>query len=225
MGDIKGVSASSWQPEAAERESHETPSTHYQIEEPGFAESMVPIWGPAKQAAADFERGCYAWGTFNTALAAVDAIPGVALVKTAGKVGLTGLLRVGYRARGGALKLYKSWDWKQVRSWMGARGWAEYKGQEFHHWLVPQRWYRGNRYLEPIFNQPWNIKRIPENPPGGLTPQRFHQAIHGKSQDKFNALERLWHGSPNWAKGTAASVSGRGVAHTRESNGSTPPRN
>ena len=33
-------------------------------------------------------------------------------------------------------------------------------GQHLHHWFMPQKYYKGNRRLEHIFNQPWNLNPI-----------------------------------------------------------------
>ena len=39
---------------------------------PGFAESLIPVWGSGREAVADFQEGDYAGAALNGALAASD---------------------------------------------------------------------------------------------------------------------------------------------------------
>jgi len=51
--------------------------------------------------------------------------------------------------------------WGARSSWMRRNGiMPRSSGQQWHHWAVPQKYYRGNSTLEHIFNQPWNINPI-----------------------------------------------------------------
>jgi RHS repeat-associated protein len=51
--------------------------------------------------------------------------------------------------------------WGARSSWMKRNNiMPRRNGQQWHHWAVPQRYYRGNSFLEHIFNQPWNLNPI-----------------------------------------------------------------
>src|SRR6185436_2725489 len=74
------------------------PSGLQATEAPGFWESMIPIWGPVKQSAHDFDCGNNFWGAMNLGLAVLDgataasAIEGVS--RGAWKTGGTSWRRV-----------------------------------------------------------------------------------------------------------------------------------
>lgn len=55
-----------------------------------------------------------------------------------------------------------------------------------------------------IKNHPWNLKAVERS---------VHQRIHGNDPagETFNVIEKLWYGSPTWAKGAAGSV-GSGIS-------------
>ena len=58
------------------------------IGKPGFAESLIPIWGSGREALADLQQGDYLGGAFNGALAVSDVVPVKALATAGAKVGL-----------------------------------------------------------------------------------------------------------------------------------------
>ncbi|MGE5047711.1 MAG: hypothetical protein ACM3PC_04020 [Deltaproteobacteria bacterium] len=109
------------------------------------------------------------------------------LVKTPGKVGV-----------GGLVKLSGSHTWGATKKWMVRNGWRDFGGQPFHHWLVEQNSAFGKLVPDVLKNQPWNIMRM----------QSFvaHQIIH--APDTL-FVYRLANGTPGWAKGVVTSISGR----------------
>lgn len=56
------------------------------IGQPGFAESLIPVWGSARAAIDDFQNGRWGWGIFNTVMAVTDL------------VGVGALAKVGFKA-------------------------------------------------------------------------------------------------------------------------------
>jgi RHS repeat-associated protein len=66
------------------------------IDEPGFGESLIPIWGSGKTAIYNFQNGQWGWGTFNTIMAISD----IAMLKAL----VTGLVKgscLGIATKGG----------------------------------------------------------------------------------------------------------------------------
>jgi RHS repeat-associated protein len=154
---------------------------------PGFWEGLIPIWGSGRAAINDFQTGHWGWGIVNTGLAISDVFLVKSLVTAAGKVGVEGLA-----------KLAGSNAWGATRSWLAREGWTEFAGQQFHHWLIPQRTW-GTVVPDIIKNQPWNLMRMPE----GAAGQALHTMLHGGvtgAGESMNMAQRLWFGSPGWAK-------------------------
>jgi RHS repeat-associated protein len=153
---------------------------------PGFAESLIPVWGSGRAAINDFQEGSYGWAAFNAAVAVSD----VFLVGAAAKGIAKGAFKVG------------SHTWRATRSWYGqTRGLAA--GTPVHHWLVEQGSAIGKQVPDAIKNQPWNL--MP------MRSQAFHNQVHGWGPDGFNAAGQLWYGTPPWAKAGAFSTTGHGV--------------
>lgn len=75
-----------------------------------------------------------------------------------------------------------------------------------HHWLIPQNGW-GAVVPDVIKNQPFNL--MPLNPQEGIAQQVWHNAIEGKGEEALLLPNRLWYGSPNWAKAGAASFAGK----------------
>jgi hypothetical protein len=143
--------------------------------------TLMPIAGSAAQASYDYKQGNWGWGTFNMGLAASDIIP----VRSA----VGGLSKGGWKLG--------SHTWPATRIWL-RKCWQEFKGQEFHHWGIPQGGW-GRDVPEWFKNQPWNLMPMPN--------QEFHQALHGLGEMDFG--ERLWYGTPDWLRAGAFSVGGR----------------
>jgi len=51
------------------------------VSKPGFAESLIPIWGSGKEAIYDFQTGHWAWGLVQTGLAISDVFLVKSLVR------------------------------------------------------------------------------------------------------------------------------------------------
>lgn len=152
-------------------------------------ESLIPIWGSGREAAAAFSAGNYWTGAAYTVLAISD----IFLVKSIA----TGIGR-------GAWKL-GSHTWSATRRWYG-KGYNLAKGTEAHHWAISQQTIKKYGW-HSWANQPWNLKPIP-----GLGPyssKTVHLAVHGRSaQVHFNFARRVWYGTPEWFK--AGTISGVG---------------
>lgn len=149
----------------------------YWREHPDLAESLVPVWGSAREAIADWHEGDVTGAIGNGILAVTDLAPGAFAIK--------GL------AKGGA-KLAGSHTWNATRKWMGKQGMLK-KGQHGHHAIIPNSGW-GKRVPDKIKNQPWNIT-------GTASPEE-HGRIHGKYKGKprYSPVERYVRGAPNWAK-------------------------
>jgi RHS repeat-associated protein len=152
---------------------------------PGLLESLIPVWGLGKAAINDFQNGKWGAGVFDTAMAVSD----VFLVKAA----VTGLSK-------GAWKVGSN-TWSATSKWLNKTGRREFKGQEIHHWLIPQREW-GEQVPDFIKNQPWNLMSMPKDP-------TFHQGLHGKGINPMNLAEKLWNGTPTWFKAATTSTAGR----------------
>lgn len=55
---------------------------------PGFAESLIPVWGSGREAVADFQEGDYAGAVLNGALAASDLFLAGSIAKGVAKGGV-----------------------------------------------------------------------------------------------------------------------------------------
>lgn len=143
---------------------------------PGAVESVLPVWGSAREAVADAYDGDVVGAIVNTGLAMSDLAPGGYAIKAAPKA----LLKGG------------SHTWRATRSWMGKNGIAE-PGQHMHHGIIP-RGGIGKFVPDAIKNQPWNVTPMPS--------REVHGRIHGpyKGQPQYGQLERYWRGAPDWAK-------------------------
>ncbi len=152
---------------------------------PGFAESLIPVWGSGREAVADFQEGDYAGAAVNGALAASDIFLAGSVAK--------GLAKGGFYVVTKATKQAAPYSWKKVvRPWMGDQKMLEV-GQHGHHWAIPQNGW-GKGIPEAIKNQPWNIKPMPS--------PEVHGRLTGsyKGKPRFNVVEGYVHGTPTWSK-------------------------
>jgi hypothetical protein len=164
-----------WEAMAAkQRAINEQQEQSYWDTRPDLGESMIPVWGSAREAIADYREGDYLGAAGNAALAAGD---------------LTGQLYVGKALLKGGAKIAGSHTWNATRKWMGKRGDLE-KFQHGHHWAIAQR----SPVPDVIKNQPWNIKGMPDPETHG----RLHGGYAGKP--KFGFVERFVEGTPRWFK-------------------------
>jgi RHS repeat-associated protein len=156
------------------------------IQPPGTAASFFPIFGSAKQASSDFDHGKYVMGTLNTTLAVSD----VFLIKSIA----TGLGK-------GAIKL-GTHSWSATSKWLTNTGWRAFKGQNAHHWLIPQGgWAKGR--LSALKNQPWNLMMMSASE---------HQWLHNVA----GPVERVVSGSPTWFKNLVFNITGKEVQQERK---------
>lgn len=160
------------------------------VGQPGFWESMIPMWGSGRAAVDHFQNGNYWRGALYTLLAVSD----VFLVKSIA----TGLAK-------GAFKIAGSHTWGATRRWMLKHGYVS-KGEPLHHFLLTQE--MANKYgLEAFANQPWNLVRF--------STQSMHmRAGHGTmylGEEGFGMVGRFWYGTPTWYKAAGASGLGRGA--------------
>jgi RHS repeat-associated protein len=166
------------------------------IPAPSFGNSLWPVVGPAWQSLHEFDTGHPVWGTVYAGLAISDVFLVKAMAVSVGRVGIRGIAKVG-----------GSSSWPAVKSWMVRRGWRDFPGQEFHHWLIPQGGW--GRFVPGfIKNQPWNIMRVSESGEAG---QVFHMAIEGRGEQAMNLPFRYWYGSPASAKFALFSTLGRAL--------------
>ena len=165
---------------------------------PGWAESLVPVWGSGREAVADFQEGDYAGAALNGALAASDLFLAGDVAKAVAKGGMLAI-------KGPLIKeVGNGRNWKNMRATFGKKGLLD-PGQHGHHWLIPNNdW--GKEIPDWIKNHPLNIKGMPD--------AATHGRIHGRygGMPQFNLLEQFWHGTPTWSKVAAADAVGHPVA-------------
>lgn len=167
------------------------------VAHPGVLESLVPIWGSTREAAADLEDHNYLGAAGNAVLAATD----VAVVKSL----IGGLLKGGLKTAGPFAWHSKPWEEAGARKWLGEHGFLA-KGQPGHHWLFE------NRSSAPdwLKNQPPFIKGTADAVEHG----RIHgpYTVDGVRLPQFNAAQRFWYGTPDWWKALHVSVPGHAGA-------------
>lgn len=175
---------------------------------PNVIESMIPVYGSAREAIADWQEGDRVGAVLNGALAASDLIPGAAV----GKALLKGTAFYGAKqAAKHTLSKEGAYGWRNVRNWMGKTKQLD-KGEHGHHWAFENHTGVPNW----IKNQPWNIKGL-----DAVTHGRIHgpytmtdkAGVRAKFPE-FNTAEKLWHGTPWWVKHQAGTLAGKagGVA-------------
>lgn len=170
---------------------------------PGFAESLIPVWGSGREAVADFQEGDYTGADLNGALAASDLFLAGSIANGIAKGGVSVATNVAKKA---------PYAWKEeVRPWMIKQGYVKPR-QHGHHWAIPQNGW-GKSVPEWLKNQPWNIKAMPEGPAGAQMHGRMTNSYEG--QPKFNAVERYVYGTPTWSKVVVGAAVGHPVASAR----------
>lgn len=162
-------------------------SSQSEMEEPGFWESMIPIWGSGKSAYVNFQNGNYGWGTFYVVLAVSD----VFMVSSIWKGVAKGAWKAGAHS------------WGATRKWLLKHGHVK-KGEPAHHWLIHRE--VGEKYnIEWFVNQPWNLKNFPTD----SQHFRFGHGWKWKNLPPGMWYQRLWYGTPMWPKATSGSYGGR----------------
>lgn len=166
------------------------------IGHPGLAESFIPIWGSGREALADLQEGDYLGAGVNAGLAALDAVPGEAILDSSLK---------------GGLKLKGSNAWRVTRDWMKEAGYFPRPGQVGHHVFIPQGGW-GKAVPDVIKNQHWNIKVIKD--------ATTHNRVHGLfGERRYSLPMRFWHGTPRWFKAVTGGLLGKSVMDAREAYG------
>lgn len=170
---------------------------HDSIGHPGFAESLIPVWGSGREAIADFQEGDYWGAALNGGLALSDLFLVTAVEKAIAKGGM-------YALKGAMGKTAASQEWGRVRRKMGDLKMLD-PYQHGHHWLIPQNGW-GKDIPPRIKNHPLNIQGMPS--------REVHGRIHGryKGQPKYEPLEQYWYGTPHWSKVATGSAVGHPAA-------------
>jgi hypothetical protein len=151
---------------------------------PGLAESMIPVWGPARETLVDRADGDVLGSLFNTGLAVADLFGVGELVGDPIKIG--------------------SHTWPATRKWMTQNGLAQ-KGQVVHHAIFERNQGIG-KYLPDWFkNQPFNLKPMPS----AQIHDRMTHAAWGQPQ--LNFFQQWHYGTPDWAKWIQAGTTGSGA--------------
>ena len=181
----------------------ETPHKSASVGHPGFAESLIPVWGSGREAIADFQEGDYAGAALNGALAASDLFLAGSVAKGLAKGGI-------YMIKGPLGKSVAGQEWKAVRSKMGKMGLLD-KHQHGHHAFIPQK---ATDVPAAIRNHPLNIKGMPTEVRNGRGYSEMHGRIHGPygGKPQFNRAEGYWYGTPTWSKVGAGSAVGHPAA-------------
>ncbi len=166
---------------------------------------MIPIWGSGKEALADFEVENYVGAAVNTGLAVSDVFLAKAVVSGLAKGGLKvagpHVWRVPYPEVKAAQR--RKEKLQGARQWMGEKGFVK-PGDHGHHWAIPQK---AKFIPDWVKNQPPFI-----NPMDAVKHGRTHgpYTVDGVKLPRFNAVERLWHATPPWAKAGYISSAGHG---------------
>lgn len=149
---------------------------------PGFAESLIPVWGSGREAIADFQEGHPVEGLVNTLLALSDLAPIGFAAKDIAKMGY---------------KFGKSNTWGAVRKRLGANGFAE-KNQPVHHVYIPN----SARVPDFIKQFPLNLKALPSH--------EVHGRVHGrwKGLEKYDPITKWRVETPIWSKAAQGDVAG-----------------
>jgi hypothetical protein len=159
------------------------------IPRPNLAESFIPVFGPAWEAAADLQDGDYGGAAFNSAMAVADALPiGVAFkgLKAASKG--VGILKKGSVSANAAAK--------QLRR-LGMAG----AGEEIHH-TVPLN--GASRTAQDWRNHYAFLK---------VLPTEVHRRLTGSWAGKpmYDPIRRAWHQTTDWMKAVPTGIAGYGA--------------
>ena len=170
---------------------------HDSVGHPGFAESLIPVWGSGREAVADFQDGDYLGAALNGGLAVSDLFLATAIEKAVAKGGL-------YALKGAIGESAASQGWKNARKKMGELKMLD-PYQHGHHWFIPQKGW-GTDIPNWIKNHALNIKGMPSAEVHG----RLTGSYKGKPQ--FGPLGQYWYGTPDWSKVATVSAAGHPAA-------------
>lgn len=167
---------------------------------PDLAESLISVWGSAREAVADVYDHDIPGAALNAGLAVTDALGGWearSLLKVMAKQAM------GQGSKIGLVRAAEPYAWKNARKRLGKDGYLE-KGQHGHHWLIPQKGRLGEMVPEKIKNHPWNIMPMPNNKQGIQQHDLLHHGLGKKGSpdrvERYPPLKRYYYGTPTWAK-------------------------
>lgn len=162
-------------------------TTGFWSRDPGFIESLIPVWGSTRGLIADLKQGDRRGAAINGAMLLSELNPLA--------WGATALSKAGIRA---AMKAGTSRTWNATRKRMARQGYFK-EGETGHHWFFPQ----ASTAPLWIVNHPANIVKLPAD---------VHKRIHSRDLKnglpRFNMAERLYYGTPSWLKVEAGRASG-----------------
>ena len=169
----------------------------WKISRPGTPASLIPVVGPAWEAAADIQDGDYGSAAFNGAMAIADALPVGQLMK------LRQLTKVLKAANGG--KPLSSLSANLMSALYKDAG-LKAPGGELHHTIPLKAWKilpKAERKTAGVFrNNPALLK---------VMDPATHRKAHAKHTG-FNLPSKVWHGSNALEK----SAAGAAVAKTAD---------
>jgi len=184
----------------------------FRIERPGTAASLIPVIGPAWEAAADIQDGDYGSAALNGAFAVADALPFGFAAKVAR------VMKVLKRANGG--EPLSSLSAKKLAELYKKAG-LKKPGEHLHHTVPLNEWGilpKASRSTPGLLrNHPALLKVMSPS---------VHQLAHGNKG--AGLAGKVWHGSNALEKGVAGSMVGRsldaGEAAIDRKRPSGPPR-
>lgn len=162
------------------------------IPRPNLAMSLIPVVGPAWDAAAALQEGDYAGAALNGAFAVADLLP-------------VGVAVRGVRSAKAGIDVFKSGSATANASakMMRARGVAG-KGEEIHH-TIPLR---GTSRLAQDFRNHYALLKV--------MPKAEHRRLTGswQGQPRYDPVRRVWYGTTDWQKVAPATVVAKGADAT-----------
>ncbi|MDB5452221.1 MAG: hypothetical protein JWO33_799 [Caulobacteraceae bacterium] len=156
------------------------------IQRPSFAQSFIPVVGPAWEAAADLQDKNYGGAAFNGAMAVADVLPFAVAGKGfyAASKGV-GLWKKGSVTAGAAAS--------RLRAWGVAK-----KGEEIHHTVALNG---TSRSVQDWRNHYPFLK---------VLPKEQHRRLTGRWDGKpmYDPIRRAWYGTTDWMKAVPTGVAG-----------------
>lgn len=154
------------------------------MQRPNMAQSLIPIAGPAWEAAADLQDRNYRGAAFNATMAVGDALP-VGVILKGGRAAMKeiGVLKQGSVTSGAAISKMR-------------RAGVAVKGEEVHHTIPLNGKGRSEQDWRNHFAL---LKPLPKE-----THRRLHGSWNGKPQ--FDPIRRVWHGTTDWQKSVPTAV-------------------
>ncbi len=172
------------------------------IPRPNLAMSLVPVVGPAWDAAVDLQEGDYAGAALNSAFAVADFLPvGVAVRGVRSARAGVGVLKSGSVTGNASAKIMRS---------RGVAG----PGDEIHHSIALKG---KSRTAQDPRNHFALLK---------VLPKADHRRLTGswEGQPRYDPLRRIWYGTTDWQKVVPTTVVVKGADATEGHNQRRSPR-